>query len=408
MNPLKLAAANLRAEPLTALVNALLLSLGTAGIVLLLLVGEQLTATLARDARGIDLVLGAKGSPLQLVLSSVYHADVPTGNIPLLEAQRWAEHPQVAQAIPLALGDSYHGYRIVGTTPDYAALYGARIAAGKMWSVPLQAVLGSSVAAASGLRPGDRFSGAHGLAAGGHEHAEHQYQVAGILEPSGAVLDRLILTSLESVWLLHEHEQESEDEDEDEAAQHAPHDDAEPREITAMLLRYATPLAALSLPRQINQESSLQAAAPAYELTRLLQLVGLGLDGLRVFAGLLLLVGGFSVFAALYGALKSRRYDMALLRCLGATRSEVFLSLLFEGLLLASAGALLGFLIGHATTGALGLWLGSTRGVALSGALWLNAENGLLLILLGIGLAAAALPSWQAYRTDVAATLSRT
>ena len=133
MTWVRLAVANLGLSPLTSAVNVLLMALGTASIVLLLLAGSQLSETMSRDARGIDLVLGSTGSPVQLVLSAVYHADVPPGNIRLGEAERWADDPRVDTAIPLSLGDSYRGYRIVGTTAESAELYGAGLAAGRFW-----------------------------------------------------------------------------------------------------------------------------------------------------------------------------------------------------------------------------------------------------------------------------------
>lgn len=427
MSWLRLAFANLHASPLTSLVNVLLLGLGTASIVLLLLIGEQLASTLSRDARGIDLVIGAKGSPVQLVLSSVYHADLPTGNIAQAEADRWATDPRVSKAVPLSLGDSYRGYRIVGTTPDYVALYDGQLASGRIWNAPMEAVAGAAAARESHLHVGSPVVGAHGLVGGGHAHAGEPYRVVGVLAPTGTILDRLILTSLESVWKLHDtgHGVDEDEEDHDHdvdgplTSAHDHHDndahqdheepaagDAEPREITALLLRYASPLAATSLPRQVNAESHLLAAAPASEITRLLQLVGLGLDGLRAFAGVLILTAAFSVFAALYGALKARRYDLAMLRCLGATRCEVLLSLLLEGLLLAVAGALLGFALGHGMMEALGRWMAATRGVSATGWTWLPAETSLLVGLLVVGLLAAALPAWQAYRADVARVLA--
>ena len=154
MTWLRLAVANLGLSPLTSAVNVLLMALGTASIVLLLLAGSQLSETMSRDARGIDLVLGSTGSPIQLVLSAVYHADVPPGNIRLEEAERWAGDSRVQTAIPMSLGDSYRGYRIVGTTTDYAELYGAGLAAGRFWDGALEAVAGSAVAQSAGLGVG--------------------------------------------------------------------------------------------------------------------------------------------------------------------------------------------------------------------------------------------------------------
>ena len=450
MTWLRLAFANLGLSPLTSAVNVVLMGLGTASIVLLLLAGTQLSDTLARDARGIDLVVGAKGSPVQLVLAAVYHADVPPGNIQRQEAERWASDPRVSAAVPLSLGDSYRGFRIVGTTEAYAGLYGANLAAGRFWSDPMEAVAGSAAAQSAGLGAGSRFAGAHGLADGGHSHQSRPYRVVGVLEPTGTVIDRLILTSLESVWALHgedwpeaqddwhpegeavhhddpDHDDHGDDDhghddhgddDHGHETEHGPEEDHEPhgqeaqehpdvdREITAMLIRYQSPLAATTLPREVNAGGALQAASPAMEVSRILQLVGIGLDGLSAFSWVLILTAALSVFAALYGSLRARRGDLAMLRCLGATRWELLWVLLVEGLLLSVFGVALGFLAGHGVMELLGGWLESTRGVALTGWTWIPSETILLLGLLGVGLLSAALPAVQAYRTDVARTLA--
>ena len=149
-----------------------------------------------------------------------------------------------------------------------------------------------------------------------------------------------------------------------------------------------------------------EAAAPPVEIARVLSLVGLGLDGLRAFAWILIATACLSVFAALYGSLRNRRRDLAMLRCLGATKIEVFLALLSEGVLLSAAGIAFGYLLGHATMMMLGAWLESSRGVTLADLQWAPGETSLLLVLLGVSLLSAALPALQAYRTDVARTLS--
>lgn len=421
MTWLRLALANLGLSPLTSAVNVVLMGLGTASIVLLLLAGSQLSETLSRDARAIDLVLGAQGSPTQLVLSTVYHADVPPGNISQQEAERWADDPRVGTAIPLSLGDSLRGFRIVGTTEAYAALYGAELAAGRFWDRPMEAVVGAAVAQSTALDVESRFAGAHGLADAGHTHASRPYRVVGVLEATGTVLDRLILTSPESVWTLHDDDlpaqREAHGEGEADHTEHEAdhgeheheadhHEDAD-REITAMLIRYRSPLAAMTLPREVNAGGSLQAASPAVEVSRILQLVGIGFDGLEAFSWVLIVTAALSVFAALYGSLRARQYDLAMLRCLGATRWELLSVLILEGLLLSAFGVAVGFLAGHGAMELLGGWLESARGVALTGWTWAPAETMLLLGLLAVGAVAAALPAVQAYRTDVAATLAK-
>lgn len=395
---LRLAFANLRLAPLTTAVNILLMALGTACIVLLLLAGSQLSQTMSRDAQDIDLVLGAKGSPIQLVLSSVYHADIPPGNISLDEATRWAGDPRVEASIPLSLGDSFRSFRIVGTTTDYASLYGADLADGRLWEEPMEAVVGAAAAKSSGLQTGARFAGSHGLRAGGHKHVGTVYQVVGVLEPTGTVIDRLILTSLDSVWIVHGGVSPFFQMETREIPE---------REITAMLIQYSTPIAAISLPREINDTAVLQAAAPATEVSRILQIVGIGLDGLTGFAWVLIMAAALSVFAALYGSLRAQRCDLAVLRCLGATRSELLTALLLQGLLLSSLGVAMGLLMGHIAMELFSIWLERVRGVSLTGWTWIAAQGWLILSLFGIGILAAIIPAVQAYRTDAATTLAK-
>ncbi|MEQ9736508.1 MAG: ABC transporter permease, partial [Algiphilus sp.] len=359
MTLLALAWANLLRDKLAAALNTALMAIGIATIVLLLLFGHHLEERMRGDAAGIDLVIGAKGSPSQLVLSAIYHADIPTGNIPLAEAQRWAEHPMVRTAIPQALGDSWRGFRIVGTTTAYPALYAAGVREGRLWQAPGEATIGAAVAA-SGLAVDDSFSGVHGFSPEGHVHGDSRYRVVGVLAPTGTVIDRLILTSVESVWAVH--------------------GTAEPTdpEITTLLIDYATPFAATTLPRLVNSQSQLQAAAPAVQTNRMLQLLGVGIDGVRAFAWLLVVSAGLGVFIALYHALEARRYELALLRCLGATRGEVLISLVIEGVLLSLAGTLLGVFVGHLVAELAGQWLGFAATEGLTGWQWLPAESWLL------------------------------
>jgi putative ABC transport system permease protein len=382
--------AYLRARPLANALNLFLLALGIATIALLMLATAQLQERMLRDARGIDLVAGAKGSPMQLVLSSVFHLDVPAGNIPLKDAMALARNPQVKKAIPLALGDSFKGYRIVGSNHDYVAHYGARIGEGRLWTAPMEAVLGAEAAAKTKLAPGGKFSGVHGVGGEGDDHDDHPYVVVGVLAPSGTVLDRLVLTSVESVWVVHGLEKEA----------------AEDKEITALLVQYASPIAAAMLPRRINASTTLQAASPAYESARLFRMLGVGIDVLRAFGYVLVLVAGLSVFIALLNALEDRRYDLAVMRMLGASRGRLMGLLLLEGATLALAGGVAGIALGHALTEILGAALQAAQQTAVTGGIWLMQELWLLALALGVGLVAALVPAWRAYRADVAPVLA--
>jgi putative ABC transport system permease protein len=400
VNLASLSAGYLRARPLQTALSLMLLALGVGTIVLLILVVSQLEERMQRDARGIDLVVGAKGSPMQLMLSGIYHLDAPTGNIPLAAVGLLAKNRMVKKAIPLALGDSWKGNRIVGAPKAYAEHYEARLSAGRFYEKPLEAVLGSEVAARTGLAVGGRFKGAHGLGSEpGDEHAD-EYTVVGVLQKSGAVVDRLVLTSIETVWHVHEEHQGPEDEADRKALEAA-------REVTVILVQYASPLAVATLPRQINSQSELQAASPAYESARLFRMVGVGVEALRGFAVVLIVAAALSVFIALYTALEERRYDLAVMRALGASPGKLFGLLMAEGVVLALLGALIGLGLGHALTSAFGVWLEYQQHGAVTGLEWRPDELWVLAVALGVGVVAALLPAWRAYRTDVSRTLAQ-
>ena len=397
MSIVRLALAYALRRRLSTLLVVLMLALGVATVALTLLVAHELEARLTRDAEGIDLVVGAKGSPLQIVLAGVYHADVPPGNIPLMAVEALRKNPLIAQVIPLALGDSFHGFRIVGTEPEFIARYRGTLAQGALWTLPLDAVLGSEVARTTQLRIGGKFVGSHGLAEGGGEHGDARYSVTGILAPTGTVLDRLVVTSLASVWAVHEHHGDADE----GGAEHA-----RKREVTLALVKYRTPLAAASLPRAIDRETQLVAASPAYETARLLTVFGAGVDLIRAFALLLVAASALMLFVALARALDERRYDLAIMRTLGASRAQVAAVLITESLVLTAAGILLGLALAHLAASTIGLWLPQAAPLASAARNFLPQEWAVVALALAAGIIAALWPAWRAYRLDVAATLA--
>ena len=393
MKTLALSWRYLWARPLAATLNVLLLGLGLASITFLLLVAHQVERAFDRDLAGIDVVVGAKGSPMQLILSGVLHLDVPPGNVPLAAVNALQKNPLVAEVIPISLGDNFQAYRIVGSSLAYPALYQAALAQGRMWSAPMEVVLGATVARTLGLRLGDTFVGSHGLGAGGHAHGDNAYTVVGVLAANTSVLDRLIHTDTASVWKVHEDYLAADAEDRKAME--------EEREVTLALVRYKSPLAAMSFPRWVNANTEMQAAAPALEVTRLLHMLGLGTDVLRAFAGMLLLTAGLSVFIALWNAVRERRGDLALLRMLGAPPGRIAALLLAEALWLGLMAALLGLALGQAFVFALGQMLGLDQSLLLAGALWPVELLWVPALALGVSLGAALLPAFGAYRSDV-------
>ena len=380
-------------RPLGASLNVLLLSLGLASITFLLLVSFQLSKAFDKDLAGIDVVVGAKGSPMQLIMCGVFHIDVPPGNIPLKAVKALEKNPLITSVIPISLGDNLRGFRIVGTSHAYVEHYGAILAQGRQWDAPMQVVVGSTVAKKLGVQVGNTFVGSHGLGAGGHLHGDNPYTVVGILKPSGTVIDRLIVTDTASVWKVHEDYTAVDDEDrkimEDE------------REVTMALIKYKTPLAAMSFPRMVNTTTEMQAAAPAVEISRLLNMLGIGTDVLRAFAGVLLLTAGLSVFIALWSAVRERRSDLALLRMLGAPPAKIAALLIGEALWLGLLSAAIGIAGGQALTALIGWMLQLDNSLLIGGLVWPVELLWVPALACAVSLAAAILPAVGAYRVSV-------
>jgi len=429
----------LKGKPLNTFLNVLLLGLGIAIIIVLLLVSKQLEDNLGKNTKGVDLVVGAKGSPLQLILSSVFHIDFPTGNIPLDEAEKLLNHRLVKTAIPLALGDSYSGYRIVGSSREYPELYGAEIAEGEWWEEHFEATMGATAAMKLGIKIGDTFFSSHGISGAGHSHDEKPFTVVGIFKPTGAAIDNLIFTNIETVWLSHEDEPSgaamSEDEEERRQAAAAVrpafgvrpdgssatpsrklvlgNKDRDPaislagKEITSLLIQYRSPMGAVQLPRFVNSQSSLQAASPAFETARLFTIIGVGVDVLQGFAYLIIIISALSIFIALYNALKERKYDLAIMRSLGASRGKLFVHVLLEGLIITFLGAILGLLLGHGMVELIGTVFEQTGQLGVSGRNFMFEEVIILLGSLVVGVIAAIIPAIQSYNTDISKVLAQ-
>ena len=464
MNLFSLSWNYIKSKPLNTALNILLMSLGIAIILVLILLNTQLQENLDKNKRGIDLVVGAKGSPLQLILANVYHIDFPTGNIKLSEAKSLTRNRLIESAIPLALGDNYKGFRIVGTNHDYFKLYNGQMAEGELWKYNLESVIGANVAEQLGIKIGDVFFGSHGMSVTDMAHEEQEYQVVGIMEPSGSVLDNLILTNVESVWAVHDHGEDEHDEDdhienheehdhdddheheddhdeehghehdleehdhEEHDHDHADHADhaghehdqkdlgsayetglpegGEEDEITSMLLRFRSPMGAVTLPRQINSNTNMQAASPAFETQRLFSLLGIGVDMLKAFAYIIIAISGLSIFISLYNALKDRKYDLAIMRSLGASRTKLFFHVIIEGTIITVIGGFFGLLMGHVLMEVLAGLYEKSDEIGITGLIFIKEETYVLLLAVAVGLIASLLPAVDAYKTDISKVLA--
>ncbi len=451
MNIFKLGWRNLINRPLSLFLSVLLFALGVGLISLLLLLNQQLEEKFENNLAGIDLVVGAKGSPLQLILCNMYHIDAPTGNIDIKDARALMQpgHPLIKKAIPLSLGDNYRNFRIVGTTTDFLDLYKANLATGTVYDQHFEVTVGAAVAEELDLKIGDTFLSAHGF--DHDEDLQHEdsrpFQVVGILAPTGAVIDQLILTTPPTIWMVHDHveeapaatPEESDNHDDHEhehdhdhgddhddhdnhthenEGEHAHHDHehqlfdqpltAYPdKQITSLLIQFGSRnFRTLNMQRNINENTNMQAATPAIEINRLFSLMGLGLDTLRVLAWAIVIVSGFSIFISLLSSLKDRQYELALMRVMGASRSKLFLLIIIEGLIVAILGYLFGIMVSHASIEYLSGFMQETYKYSISGKVFLTAEWWLLLGSLGIGVVAAVIPAIQASRTDISETLA--
>jgi putative ABC transport system permease protein len=443
-----LAWADLRFRPLLTALQLAVLALGVAGLVVLVQVEHQLSQRFAANLRGVDLVVSGKGSPLQILLSTLFHVDMPTGNIPMAEAERLTQHPMVKNAVPVALGDSLKGWRIVGTTPAYVDLFQASLAQGSLFAATGEVVMGAEAARANGLQLGSEFLGSHGLVAGGEVHDHLTYRVVGILAPTGLVIDRLLLTPISSVWAAHSHphpdtsapagtaaaKPHDHDHEHDHQHDHAPAKGytvtpnapalaadkvlsesdiaseevgTESKEITALLVQYKSPMAAFALPRFVNKQAGMQAAQPAFEVARLLRNLGLATDGLAAYGALLLAAAALGIFAALTSSLALRGYDLALLRALGARRRTLFALMLTQGLLLTALGVGLGVALGHGACALSHLWLGASHPLALTGWAWPVQEWAVVAGALAAGLLASVAPARRAYRLSVTDVMAK-
>ena len=418
MNIFKLSIKNIISKPLNSILSLALLILGIGIISLLLQLNSLIKTQMDNNLKGIDMVVGAKGSPLQLILSAVYHIDSPTGNISVEDAEEIKNNRMVGSSIDLLYGDNYKGYRIVGTEDKFLDLYNAKIKDGKKWNAPFEVVVGAKIYSKLNINLNDELISSHGLRETGEAHVNQPFKVVGLLEPSNSVVDQLIITSPQSIWDLHdEHDHDDEDHEEHDNEDHDEHehdhDDEDhdahehgDKEITAMLIKFKSPMNIIQFPRQINENTNLQAAVPSYEISRLFKLFGFGIETLTYLAYLIILVSGFSLFINLFNSMRERKYEMALIRTLGASRSQLSVMVIFESLILTISGFLLGLLVSRLGVMFVSSLMEESLNYSLSSLYILNEEFWLLGLSILIGLISSLIPAIQVYKMNISEILA--
>ena len=403
MNFLVMAWRYLKFRWLVSLLTVLGISIGVALVCAVLALRHESERALSRDAGLYDLVAGGKGSPLQLVLSSVYHLDSPTGNLPYKVYERLRRDSRVLWAAPVGLGDNYSGYRIVGTEKHFFELPKRngdlffQFSKGKAFDDRFEVVLGSQVAESSKLNIGDTFFGTHGLVEvpGAEVHRDFPYRVSGILSPTGTAQDRAIFGTLKSVWEIHE----TEDLLHSAIQGSAIMAEDKTKETTAILIRLKTPGLRLWMADEIREGTDGIASVPINEIMRFQQgIIGPVQQILLAVAGAVVGVSCLTVLITLHQAAERRRRDIAILRSLGAFPREVATLVFSEGVLLTAAGILLGLLIGH---GGLALAVGPFReatGLLLDAWQFPRSELLAVLTMAGCGAIASLFPAISCYK----------
>jgi putative ABC transport system permease protein len=416
MNSLKLTLSYLKFKKLNTLLIIILLALGYASISLLINFSQSFNQKLQNDSKAIDIVVGAKGSPLQLILSTIYHADIPNGNISYEDATKISKLKDVKNSLFIGLGDNYNNSRIVGTEAKFLEFYNIKILSGSNIKNTFDAVIGSNVAKNNKLKIGDEFFGAHGVSGysandkSGDEHKEFAYKVVGILEESGSITDNLIFTPIESVWKIHsnhQHNQHDENVAEHNKAHDHEHEIEQSHDVTAVLLQLKTPVAIYNLPRIINAKTNLLAANPAFEATRLFDLLSFNTKLLKAFSYIIVASAIFMILISLYSNLKDRAFDYAVIRAMGGSKLFIAKNTMLECLIITVLGLAIGLLFVILAIGFLPNISAQFNGLNLHANLFSNEQIILLGSILGLAILASLIPAITAYKVDIAKNLQK-
>lgn len=398
---------------LTTALTILSVALAVGLISAVLTLRSETERRFEEEGQAFDFVIGANGSPLQLVLSSVYFMDSPIGNIPYEAYEKIkADTEYVAAAFPIGMGDSYRSFRIVGTSPElfqhkwvhpYTKVERApfQLAQGKIFDAPMEAVLGARVAMDTGLKLGDTFISAHGLidlpeSMQTVSHAEHPYTVVGILAPSNSPFDRAVYCSLESVWHAHADHDDGYGDDGDHE-----------HEVTAVLVQLDSPALRFQYRDRLKAYGNVNGTVPIDEISKLFQQVLEPAKTVMLAVGyLVVVISAISILIGLYLSIIQRKRDLAVMRALGASAVEIFGIVLVEAFLVTLLGIVAGWFVGQSVTYALGLVLARNYGLLISAFQISSEQISAFATVALVGLVAGILPAWQAYDRDVAADLA--
>lgn len=402
----------------TTVLTILSVALAVGLIASVLTLRHEAQRRFEEEGQAFDLVVGANGSPLQLVLSSVYFMDYPPGNVSysVYEGLK-ADTEYVQAAFPIGLGDSYGGFRIVGTSPEifdhtWTSPSTGQIrepfamAEGKRFGAPLEAVIGATVARMTGLKMGDEFVGAHGLIEMPTEaqlvdHSHTPYKVVGILKPSSSPFDRAIYCSIESVWKVHEGH------DVEPGVATSDRNEAKGPEVSSVLVQLQSPALRFQYKAMAAEKFGVNVAIPIDEIAKLFNnFLETAKTILLAVGYLVVVISAISIMIGLYLSIIQRRRDLAIMRALGASAFEIFLFVIIEALVVTGLGIVTGIVVGKTATYLLGLALAQQYGLVISSLSVTQDEIFAYATVALVGIFAGFLPAWQAYDSDVARDLA--
>ncbi len=421
MSLLRIVFKNLRQRLLASSLTSLSIALGVAVVVAILTVKEQSQAAFAQSAFGYDLIVGAKGSELQLVLNTVYHLEKSPGNIPYKVYKDLGADKRVRLAVPVAVGDSYKGFRLVGTSDRFLKEFEVQpgrsfeLAGGRVFEfseerldhvmtappdhdhgsheMPFEAVVGSAAAASPGLGVGSTFVAAHGIDEGpGVTEHEEKWTVTGVLRPTGTPNDRAIFINLESFFAIRGHPK--------------PGQEGRGPEISAIIVKTRGNLAARDLMYDLGRGTDAMGVLPGAVVGRLFEWFGNVNALLIAISILVIIVGGVSILVSIYNSMSERKRPIAILRALGARRSTILAIILMEATLLCLLGGIAGVAAGHGLAEAAGRVLRAQAGLSITGWSFHPLEGAVIGGLLILGVLVGLLPALKAYRSDISKGLN--
>ena len=412
MNTLRIVYKNIKQRSLSSMLTILSVLLGVGLVTAILILKNESEEAFNQAATGYEIIVGPKGSSLQLTLSTVYQIGLPIQNMPIKVYDLLKNDKRVRLAIPYVFGDNYKNFRITGTVSElfsefeYKKGIRYKLDEGSFFSNDFEAVIGKEVADKTGLKTGDTFSGSHGIETyeGASEHSEKKFKVTGILSRTFTPSDRIIFVSMNSVWELHNHENENNGSED----HHIISDSM--KTISAVLLKLKSPVFFDLLRRQINENKyegiNAQAVLPLFEIKQLFDIIGNINSVILVIAYLVIFTAAVSILVSIYNSMNERMREIAIMRSLGARRFLIMKIIIFEGMFLSAAGALLGCIAGHAAVFFLQEKISGLSGIKISGFVFSMFEVYLITGTVILGIIVSIIPAVKAYRTDVSKNLN--